>query len=291
MLPSTIFLSYARNDSKVALKLASDLKAMDVGVWLDQVDIPPGERWDRAVEAALKRSTRLIVILSPASVASENVMDEVSYAIEEKKDIVPVIFEDCERPLRMRRFQFIDFTTDYASAFEKLLSLLNPASHSSQLRTGRATAPVPDETLSAESTAPEEAVARRQPRKEKASGQKKPAQKKAVTKDAATPTGKSSGKKQTKSSEMAVLDPTSSNSSFGRGKSITYNGHRIEMRFGLFIKILYDGEEVPSDSTTHYVFDVSEDGEDAHYEIFIMDNFFTWQCEVRRNGRTIFTDT
>jgi hypothetical protein len=245
----------------------------------------------------------LIVILSPASVASENVMDEVSYAIEEKKDIVPAIFEDCERPLRMRRFQFIDFTADYASALKKLLSLLKPASHSSQLRTGRATAPVPDETPSAEATAPAEAIAlipempaepkamaRRQPRKEKASGQKKPAQKKAVTKDAATPTGKSSGKKQPRSSEMAVLDPTSSNSSFGRGKSITYNGHRIEMRFGLFIKILYDGEEVPSDSTTHYVFDVSEDGEEAHYEIFIVDNLLTWQCEVRRNGRTIFTD-
>ena len=207
MLSATTFLSYARKDSQVTLKLASDLKAMDVDVWLDQVDIPPGERWDRAVEAALKRSTRLIVILSPASVASENVMDEVSYAIEEKKDIVPVIFEDCERPLRMRRFQFINFTTDYASALKKLLSLLKPVSHSSQQRIGRATAPVPDETPSAEATAlagalalisetpaEPEAMAKRQPTKEKAPGQKKPAKKKAVTKAAATPTGKSSGR-------------------------------------------------------------------------------------------------
>ena len=61
---SNTFLSYARKDAQVALKLASDLKAMDVVVWLDQVDIPPGERWDRAVEAALNRSTRLIVILA-----------------------------------------------------------------------------------------------------------------------------------------------------------------------------------------------------------------------------------
>ena len=53
---SNTFLSYARKDSQVALKLASDLKAMDVVVWLDQVDIPPGERWDRAVEAALLKA-------------------------------------------------------------------------------------------------------------------------------------------------------------------------------------------------------------------------------------------
>jgi len=223
---------------------------MDVDVWLDQLDIPPGERWDRAVEAALRRSTRLIVILSPASMASENVMDEVSYAIEEKKDIVPVIFEDCERPLRMRRLQYIDFAADYAAALKKLLCLLKGMSHSSEKGTA----------------------------------------KKAVTKDAAISTPKSSGRTHPRSSEMAVLDPTSSNSIVGRGKSMTYNGHRIKVRFGLVFEVLYDGEKIASDSTTHYVFDADEDGEEAHYEIFIMDSFLTWQCEVRRNGRVIFTD-
>jgi hypothetical protein len=250
MLSPATFLSYARKDSQSALKLASDLKAMGVDVWLDQLDISPGERWDRAVEAALSSSTRLIVILSPASMASENVMDEVSYAIEEKKDIVPVIFEDCERPLRMRRFQYIDFTADYAAALKKLLSLLKAMSHSSE----------------------------------------KGSAKKAVTKGATRLTPKSSRSTQPRSDEMAVLDPTSSNSSVGSGKSLTYNGHRIKIQFGLFVEVLYDGEKIASDSTTHYVFDASEDGEEARYEIFIVDHFLTWKCEVRRNGRVIFSD-
>ena len=120
---TTIFVSYARADSEVALKLAGDLKTAGVNVWLDQLDIAPGERWDRAVEEALERSKRLLVILSPTSVGSDNVMDEVSYAIDEKKDIVPIMIERCRLPLRMRRFQFIDFAVEYTSSLKKLLSI------------------------------------------------------------------------------------------------------------------------------------------------------------------------
>jgi hypothetical protein len=120
----TVFVSYAREDSDVALKLSRDLKAAGAQIWLDQLDIPPGERWDRAVEAALERSKCLLVVLSPRSVSSENVMDEVSYAIDEKKEIVPVIVEQCKLPLRMRRLQFIDFTADYNASLKQLLGLI-----------------------------------------------------------------------------------------------------------------------------------------------------------------------
>ncbi len=143
-LCATAFVSYARKDSKVALKLAGDLAAEHVDVWLDQADILAGEHWDPAVEAALERCTHVIVILSPASVASKNVLDEVSYAVDEKKHIVPVLVEHCKRPLRLRRLQFIDFTGDYAAGLEKLLSLLKVAPHSGRQRPGRATTPVPD---------------------------------------------------------------------------------------------------------------------------------------------------
>ncbi|MGH8533237.1 MAG: toll/interleukin-1 receptor domain-containing protein [Gammaproteobacteria bacterium] len=122
---TTIFVSYSRDDSQFAVKLASDLKAAGADAWLDELDIPPGARWDRAVEKALESSTCLIVILSPSSVASDNVMDEVSFAIDEKKAIVPVVIENCRIPLRMRRFQYIDFSDDYTSSLRKLLSMFN----------------------------------------------------------------------------------------------------------------------------------------------------------------------
>jgi len=120
------FFSYSRDDSEFALRLAEDLKTAGANVWLDQMDIPAGQRWDRAVEDALKSCPRLIVILSPASVDSTNVMDEVSFALEEKKTVIPIICKDCEVPFRLRRVQYVDFRKDYARGLKELLKTLNP---------------------------------------------------------------------------------------------------------------------------------------------------------------------
>ena len=64
----TAFISYSREDSEFALRLAGDLKAAGAAVWLDQLDIAPGQRWARAVQSALNDCPRMLVILSPASV-------------------------------------------------------------------------------------------------------------------------------------------------------------------------------------------------------------------------------
>ena len=48
------FISYSRDDSEFALRLAQDLKAAAASVWLDQLDIRPGVMWDNAIEDALK---------------------------------------------------------------------------------------------------------------------------------------------------------------------------------------------------------------------------------------------
>ena len=122
----TAFLSYCREDSDFALRLAGDLKAAGASVWLDQLDILPGQRWDRAVEDALTNCPRLVVILSPASISSANVMDEVSFALEEQKTVIPVIYQDCTVPFRLRRVQHSDFRQDYARGLQELLRTLTP---------------------------------------------------------------------------------------------------------------------------------------------------------------------
>ena len=122
-----IFISYARQDSEFALRLASDLRSEGVEIWLDQLDIPPGVRWDRAIEQSLRTCDRLLIILSPASVASENVMDEVAFAFGQEKQIVPVLHRRCEIPLRLLRLQYIDFTSDYDQGLTELLEELQGA--------------------------------------------------------------------------------------------------------------------------------------------------------------------
>jgi Tfp pilus assembly protein PilF len=125
--PSTpaAFVSYSREDSAFALRLAGELKAAGILVWLDQLAIKPGYRWDKAVQVALTESQQVIVILSPTSVRSDNVLDEVSFGLAHGKTIVPVLYKDCVKPVRIQRIQHIDFRTDYAGGLAALLSHLN----------------------------------------------------------------------------------------------------------------------------------------------------------------------
>ena len=105
------FISYSRMNKGFALKLTKELKEAGFYVWLDQLDIPTGSRWDDELEKALDECEIFMVILTPDSISSENVKDEIGYAIDHKKRILPVLLEDAKIPLRLRRFQYVDFTS------------------------------------------------------------------------------------------------------------------------------------------------------------------------------------
>jgi hypothetical protein len=124
MPKETTFFSYSRTDSDFVLRLAKDLRDAGAELWLDQLDIKAGSHWDASVEAALNSASRLIVVLSTASVGSNNVMDEVSFALESGKSVIPVLISDCKSPFRLRRLQRIDFTKDYQTGLNQLLEIL-----------------------------------------------------------------------------------------------------------------------------------------------------------------------
>ena len=105
------FLSYSRINEDFALKLAKELKSEGFDIWFDQMDIPPGARWDTEIEKALNEADIFMVIITPASAKSDNVLDEIGYAIDTGKRILPVLLEAATLPLRLRRFQYVDFTS------------------------------------------------------------------------------------------------------------------------------------------------------------------------------------
>jgi eukaryotic-like serine/threonine-protein kinase len=120
----TAFISYSREDSAFVLRLAEDLRAGGARIWLDQLDIVPGHAWDNAIEQALMEATRMLLVLSPSSVKSDHVRNEISLALQEKKIVVPVLYRDCAIPLQLHRIQWIDFRTDYAGGLNTLLTHL-----------------------------------------------------------------------------------------------------------------------------------------------------------------------
>ena len=117
--PHTCFLSYSRADEEFAVRLANDLQSLGVAMWVDRFNIRPSEHWDRAIERAIRACQKMVVILSPRSVASENVADEISLAIDAGKPVIPVMIEPCALPLRLTRRHLIDATASYAAALQQ----------------------------------------------------------------------------------------------------------------------------------------------------------------------------
>jgi hypothetical protein len=81
---------------------------------------PSNERFVRAARS-------IVSVVSPSSVASQNVMDEVSFALETGKRVVPVRLGACEIPFRMRRLQYVDFAAERGLALRSLIEALKGA--------------------------------------------------------------------------------------------------------------------------------------------------------------------
>ncbi len=121
-----IFISYSRADLKFALKLAEDLGREGLNIWIDQSGIRPSEPWDREIEQALDSSDCILVVLSHSSVSSGNVLNEINYALEERKRVLPVIIStNIKKPFNIRRLQHVDFTGFYDEGLNQLLKALN----------------------------------------------------------------------------------------------------------------------------------------------------------------------
>ena len=106
------FVSYSRKDSDFALKYAGNLKS-DFDLWLDQWDIPhlvEGDAdWDRAIEKAILECSHFLIILSPQSVQSQEVLGELRLALNKGKTMIPVLYQSCEVPRQLLRIQYINF--------------------------------------------------------------------------------------------------------------------------------------------------------------------------------------
>lgn len=104
------FVCYAREDSAFVLDMAAHLKAAGANVWLDQWDIPSGADWDYEVDRALYGCAYFLIVLSTAAVESGEVRSELRTALDEHKRIVPVLYQKCRIPRRLKLIQHIDFT-------------------------------------------------------------------------------------------------------------------------------------------------------------------------------------
>ncbi len=122
-----LFISYSRRDTLFVLRFSEDLKSAGINIWVDQFEIPAGRPWDREIEEALSKARKVIAVLSPSSVASDHVLNEIEFAVSAGKVIIPILLADCQIPFHIRRLQQIDFRDDYESAMKRLIADLEDA--------------------------------------------------------------------------------------------------------------------------------------------------------------------
>lgn len=119
-----VFFSYSSADEAFARSLATRLRSAGAHIWFDKFDIAPGTRWPEEIQKALKAAETVLIILSPKSVGSNNVMDELNYSLNKGKRIIPVLLAPCEVPYRIDNIQYVDFSGDEQAGFEALSKAL-----------------------------------------------------------------------------------------------------------------------------------------------------------------------
>lgn len=107
-----IFISYAHSDQPIAERILSELRHVSVEGWRDAADLAAGNAISTSLLKALRRSSAIVVLLSPKSLASKWLLFEVGAAQGLGKRIIPVIIkgEDIERsiPEPLQGFRWLD---------------------------------------------------------------------------------------------------------------------------------------------------------------------------------------
>jgi len=89
-----VFISYSRKDAQFVHWLHDTLKQQGRDVWVDFEDIPRGADWLNVIYDAIESADTFVLVVSPDSLISEVVNQEIKHAIELNKRIIPLIRRD-----------------------------------------------------------------------------------------------------------------------------------------------------------------------------------------------------
>jgi hypothetical protein len=124
-----IFLSYAFEDSIEARRVARSLGDAGFNIWLNEWHLIPGEDVDQTIGEAIRSSDKLVVLLSPHSVASPWVRQELKHASSARLDqrgidTIPALLAPCDVPKDLQDRGIVDLTQDNPDGLQQLIDRL-----------------------------------------------------------------------------------------------------------------------------------------------------------------------
>ena len=122
-----LFLSHSTKDKAFVLELAAELRATGIEPWLCEVDIEYGDNFVTDIEAGLKGSDMVLLILSPEAVRSAWTREEWTSALarqlaESRTRLGVLLVRDCDVPELLRNKNRFDARQDAGGAIRDVVA-------------------------------------------------------------------------------------------------------------------------------------------------------------------------
>lgn len=109
---SSVFISYAHDDATDVAKWLSDsLQQLGHTVFWDREALQntAGTDWELRIEEAIRQTESVLALLTPKAIRPVSVCrNEISYALNNKRVIIPALVIKCQLPLRLQGLHYID---------------------------------------------------------------------------------------------------------------------------------------------------------------------------------------
>lgn len=126
-----VFISYSRKDpvlAKYVAELAANLHKSGFYPWVDTTRLEVGVQWERMIQEAINNSIAFILIMTPEAAKSAFVFDEITYARDMKKYIIPLLYSPLKpvdfRLMSWRSYQYLDMQNHNDQDFKKVVKVL-----------------------------------------------------------------------------------------------------------------------------------------------------------------------
>jgi hypothetical protein len=138
-----VFFSYSRSDRALARQLRQDLCAAGMDLWSDR-ELDLGGRWLTEISVAISESRAMILLASPAALASKWAMREVAAAQSSGIPVIPLLAEGTrysDLPTNLAGINGVDLADGYQESVAMIAAGLGNL-ESAQVGAARATADV-----------------------------------------------------------------------------------------------------------------------------------------------------
>ncbi len=125
---SHVFVSYSRKDSETVDHIVARLDEDKFDTWIDREEIHGGDLWREEIVEAIDNAYAFVLMLSPDSVASDNVRKEVDLSEQAGKALVPLLLAPTQLPSAFRYplagIQWIEYFRDPDGKFSEIVKVL-----------------------------------------------------------------------------------------------------------------------------------------------------------------------